>query len=402
MATTAVESRDLPTRNGMASVSREELLRRAERLVPILRERAARCEELRCVPEETVADFMDAQFHLIAQPVMYGGLGFDMDIVYEIAAVLSRGCGSSGWMGCFWPLHNWMAGLWPKEAQDEYWAESRDVLASTASAMIDAKVEPAKGGIRLTGRWNFASGIDHAQWVQLILTGPAGARLLLIPRRDYRIDDNWFVSGLRGSGSKGVVFDDVFVPDHRIIDGELFLTGRSPGRYLHGTPFYKLPLFSFVGYSLAAPIIGMGQGAIDLYEEQMRNRVDSQTGRRVVEQAAAGLRLAESSAEVDSARLLMMRDLADLRRYGKTDTEPPVEERMRFRRDITYSVKVSVRAANRLFEGAGGHAIYNVNPLQRMVRDINAAAHSVAVAWDVTAENYSRARWGLEPTTWQF
>jgi 3-hydroxy-9,10-secoandrosta-1,3,5(10)-triene-9,17-dione monooxygenase len=390
------------TKNSGPSVSREELLRRAEKLVPVLRERAARCEELRRVPDETVADFRDAQIHRISQPAMYGGLGFDMDTVYEVAAVLGRGCGSSAWMGGFWPLHNWMVGMWPKETQDEYWANSFDVLSSTASAMVGSKTEPAKGGLRLSGRWNFASGIDHAEWVQLILTGPSEAKLILIPKSDYRIEDNWYVSGLRGSGSKGISIEDAFVPEHRILDGALFLTGRSHGRHLHGNPFYKLPLFGFIGYSLAASIIGMGQGTVDLFEEEMRGRFDGQNGQPVIEQTAKQMRLAESSAEVDAARLLMMRDLAELRRYGETETEPPLDVRMRVRRDITYAVKISVRAANRLFEGAGGHAIYDSSPLQRVVRDINAASHSIAVAWDVPAENYGRVRWGLEPNTWQF
>src|SRR5271154_3866587 len=221
-------------KNGTAGITREELIGRAEKLVPILRERAARCEELRRVPDETVADYFDAQIPRIAQPVVYGGLGFDIDMVYELATILGRGCGSSAWMGCFWPLHNWMVGMWPKEAQDEYWADSKDVLSSTASAMVGSKAEPEPGGLRLSGRWNFASGIDHAKWVQLMLTGPTGAKFILIPNSDYRIEDNWFVSGLRGSGSKGVSIEDVFVPEHRILDGSLFLAGRAYGRALYG------------------------------------------------------------------------------------------------------------------------------------------------------------------------
>lgn len=154
-----------PTRsanNNEPKYTRREMVERAAAMVPILRERAAECEKLRRVPDQTVADFKAAEFHRISQPVPFGGLGLDMDCVYECAAQLGRGCGSSGWMGSFWPLHNWIMGLLPKQAQDEYWADSLDVLSSTASATVSCKIEPAKGGVRLTGRWNFASGIDHA------------------------------------------------------------------------------------------------------------------------------------------------------------------------------------------------------------------------------------------------
>ena len=382
--------------------SRRTMIERATALVPRLRERAALCEQLRHVPDETVADYLANEIHRISQPVPYGGLGLDMDTVYEVAAELGRGCGSSGWMGSFWPLHNWMTGMWPKQAQDEYWAGSQDVLASTASATVSCRMEDVKGGVRLTGKWNFASGIDHAAWVQLIIMGPERADLMLVPKQDFKIEDNWHVLGLSGSGSKAISVDNIFVPEHRICHGAQLMTGTTAGAELYGTPFYKVPLFSFVGYSLAAPIIGMGQGVVDLFEQQMQGRKDSQTGVPVIEQPTMQVRLAESSAEVDAVRLLMLRDLRDLREYGEAGGEIPIAERVRMRRDIAFAVRTCVHAANRLFEAAGAHAIYEGSPIQRMVRDINAASHSVAITWDVPAENYGRIRWGLPPNTWQF
>jgi len=381
--------------------SRRTMVERARELVPKLRERAARCEKLRHVPAETVADYIAAKIHRIPQPVPYGGLGLDMDTVYEVAAELGRGCGSSGWMGSFWPLHNWMMGLWPKLGQDEYWADSSDVLSSTASATVSCKIEPAPGGVRLSGRWNFASGIDHAAWVQLMITGPDRADMMLVSKKDFAIDDNWYVLGLCGSGSKAISVDNIFVPEHRICHGAQFMTGNTPGRELYDTPFYKVPLFSFLGYSLASPIIGMAQGVIDQFEDQMRGRRDTQTGVPVIEQPQMQVRLAESSAEVDAVRLLMLRDLRELRQYGEAGAEIPIAERARMRRDIAFAVRTSVRAANRLFEAAGAHAIYEGSPIQRLVRDVNAASHSVAITWDVPAENYGRVRWGLPPNTWQ-
>lgn len=402
MSTQSARDSSIAINGGEPKYSRREMVERAAALVPKLRERAAACEKLRHVPDETVADFMAAEIHRISQPVPYGGIGLDMDTVYECATQLGRGCGSSGWMGSFWPLHNWMMGLWPKQAQDEYWADSFDVLSSTASATVSCKIEPAKGGVRVTGRWNFASGIDHAAWVQLIITGPTNADLMLVPKKDFRIEDNWHVLGLCGSGSKAISVDNAFVPEYRICHGAQFMSGTTAGSELYGTAFYKLPIFSFIGYSLASPIIGMAQGVVDLLEEQMRGRKDGQTGVPVIEQPLMQTRLAESSAEVDAVRLLMLRDLRDLREYGEAGGQIPIAERVRMRRDIAFAVRTGVRAANRLFEAAGAHAIYEGSPIQRLVRDINAASHSVAITWDVPAENYGRVRWGLPPNTWQF
>ena len=68
---------------------------------------------------------------------------------------LGRGCGSSAWLGSFWPLHNWMVGMWSKQAQDEYWADSHDVVSSTAWNILSSKIEAASEGIRLSGHWDF-------------------------------------------------------------------------------------------------------------------------------------------------------------------------------------------------------------------------------------------------------
>jgi 3-hydroxy-9,10-secoandrosta-1,3,5(10)-triene-9,17-dione monooxygenase len=254
--------------------------------------------------------------------------------------------------------------------------------------------------LRISGQWKFSSGVDYAEWVMIMFPGGTSRDFLLIPKTDYRIEDDWYVSGLCGSGSKAVIVEDAFVPRHRVLEGSLLSSSRTPGRELYDTPFYKLPLRTWLGWTLASPIIGMAQGVVELFEERMRGRVNTQTGERAIERPANQLRLAESSAEVDVARLLMRRDLHDLVEWGEAGVEIPLPERARVRRDIAYSVKLSVQAANRLFDASGAQAIYDSSPIQCVIRDINAASHSVALTWDEPAEQYARVRWGLPPNTY--
>jgi 3-hydroxy-9,10-secoandrosta-1,3,5(10)-triene-9,17-dione monooxygenase len=374
------------------------MVERAAALVPVLRERAPACEALRRIPDETRDDFIRAGIVRISEPVVRGGLGLDMDSVYEVAMQIGRACGSSAWMGCFWPLHNWMVGMWPREAQDEYWATGPDTLSSTSWDMLSCKIEPAGGGIRLSGHWDFSSGIDHADWAMVFVPGPP-VGMALVPRRDYRVLDTWHASGLCGTGSNDVVIENAFVPAHRILNMEQAANAQTVARELYSSAFYKLPLYTWLTYSLAAPVIGMAQGAVESFEELMRGRIEGISGAKAAERPANQLRLAESSAEVDAARLLMRRNLSQLIEWAEAGEEIPLGERLRIRRDITFGGLICKRAAHRLFEAAGAHSIKRDVPLQRLARDVDAAVHSGVLTWDPTGEQYGRVRLGLAPTT---
>src|SRR3546814_9095731 len=80
------------------------------------------------------------------------------------------------------------------------------MLIATGSVSRDVSVEAVEGGFRISGRWSFCSGIDHAGWA-LLRASPTGDQrqtYFLFPRSDFRIDDDWFVSGMSGTGSKKI------------------------------------------------------------------------------------------------------------------------------------------------------------------------------------------------------
>jgi len=99
---------------------REELLGRASRLVPVLKERAARTEQLRQIPAETVKDLIASGLIRIGNPSHYGGHGVDLDVAHAVAWELARGCGSAGWCYSLWTVHNWWLGHFPERAQEDY------------------------------------------------------------------------------------------------------------------------------------------------------------------------------------------------------------------------------------------------------------------------------------------
>jgi 3-hydroxy-9,10-secoandrosta-1,3,5(10)-triene-9,17-dione monooxygenase len=253
--------------------NREELVQRAAELVTMLRERALETEQLRHFPQETINALHAAELLRAAQPARCGGLELDSDIVFDVAAELGCGCGSAAWYYSIWASHNWLVGMFPEEAQEEYWGESPDVLSSTSFNPSRSKVSAAPGGYQVSGQWDFSSGCDAATWVLLIGNGPTGPLMLMLPRSDYEIEDTWFVSGLRGTGSKDIMVDNVFVPEYRTVPMQDMWEGRSPGRKIHSTPNYRIPLQSILPFALASPILGMAQGAINDFEDRMRHGV---------------------------------------------------------------------------------------------------------------------------------
>jgi 3-hydroxy-9,10-secoandrosta-1,3,5(10)-triene-9,17-dione monooxygenase len=228
--------------------------------------------------------------------------------------------------------------------------------------------------------------------------GPQGLLFILVPKQDYRIEDTWFVAGLRGTGSKDIVVDNAFVPEYRVVPAVELQDANSPGRAVHDTPNYRIPSGSMLPYTLAAPIIGMARGALDAYEGYMRDRIVVRTGERMARMVGVQLRIGEAKAEVDAARLIMQEDGRQVFAFARRNEMPSLEDRARYRRNQSYVAKLCVRAVNRIYEASGGHALYDSSPIQRFHRDAHAASHHSGLSWDTAAEQYGRIRLGLEPT----
>src|SRR5271166_1188092 len=199
-----------------------ELLERARKLVPVLRERAARTEENRALLPETLKDFVEAGFYRILQPAKYGGFEMSPLTLFKVVMELAKGCPSSAWCLCLVTIHNWEVALLDPTAAQDLWGKDPDVRASSSYAPF-GKIARVDGGYRVSGRWSWSSSADHCSWVILggIVPRPEGAggppdvRAFLVPRPDYEVVDVWHVLGLKGTGSNDIIVKDPFVPEHR-------------------------------------------------------------------------------------------------------------------------------------------------------------------------------------------
>ena len=372
----------------------EELLRRSTELMPVLKARAAHTEELRRIPAETVADLLAAGFYRIGLPKMFGGLDLYYGLALDVAAELGRGCAATAWCYCLWTAHAWLVGYWPLQAQEEVFGAGPDALCSSSLNTGRSTTVPVAGGYRLSGRWEFSSGCDSASWLMLGVSGIGERNWVLVPRGDFEILDNWYVSGLRGSGSKDIVVDDAFVPAYRVLDVTTAGDGDWSGWELHGQARYRVPIPVLLGWDLVAPMLGITQGMIDEFTARF---VGTSGSGRTADSPAVHLRLSQASAELDAGGALMDRDVHEiLRKANEGDRFTPLE-RARFRRDKAFITQLCLQAVNRLFDLSGGHALFDSAPLQRFHRDAHAVAHRDGLIMDLGGQQFGRVALGLDP-----
>jgi alkylation response protein AidB-like acyl-CoA dehydrogenase len=378
------------------------LVARARDMAPTIGGRAAAAEQARRLPAETMRDFLDAGFFKVFQPERYGGYELDYGVPQlALCNEIGRVCGSSAWVLSVVACHSWMAGMFPREAQDELWGETPDAILSSAVIPDKATVEPAKGGLKVSGRWRFSSGVDHVQWAVIGVpvparSGPPTLMWCLIPRRDYAIVDTWFVAGLCGTGSNDIVLDGVFIPDHRIVPLPATLIGTAPGGAINRSHIYRLPLFAVFPYNICAPALGIARGAVEYYIANAKQRSVIKFGPPNFGPQAMHLRMVEAGAQIDAAEALITRNALEVNEIGRSGKLPTPEQQARYGRDLSYAAQLFMKAVDGIFYSSGGHGLFDDNPIQRAFRDVHAVNAQIGLRWENLAATYASVVLGLD------
>jgi 3-hydroxy-9,10-secoandrosta-1,3,5(10)-triene-9,17-dione monooxygenase len=386
----------------------EAYLDRARAILPTLRERAVYAEQLRRLPDETVKEFQEAGFFRALQPQRYGGYELDPGTFYQAVIELGTVCGSSAWTLGVVGIHSWQLGLFHPQAQDDVWHDDTGHLLSTSLAPTGT-VERVDGGFRLHGRWSFSSGCDFCQWAVLGALvppqregEPPEACTFLVPRHDYTIDDNWYVMGLCGTGSKDIVVEEAFVPEYRTLSYIDMFHLRYPGIAVNDAPLYRLPFGSVFPYAIAAPAIGAARGALHTFRDQAQLRVSVRDNARVAEDPFLQFRLAEAAAAVDAGQDRVLRNFEEMMRLARAGQEIPLAYRARYRWDAAKVVDWSIQAVDRLLEASGGRVVFLSNPIQRAWRDVHAMRAHVGNNPEKAAVIFGRSEFGLPPQDFRF
>jgi 3-hydroxy-9,10-secoandrosta-1,3,5(10)-triene-9,17-dione monooxygenase len=270
---------DLRQQRDFSNVGIDEALERAHSLIPFLRKHASANDSATRLVPEVVQAIHEAGLFRYLQPKRWGGMELDFVSYFDVPEVLARGDISTAWVVANLASHHRGLALWPEAAQEEIWGQSRDTLIASGIAFFQGTAKRVCGGLRLTGKWGFSSGVDHATWEQLacIVKNEAGAPvdwvMCQVPLGDCQVIDDWQTLGMRGTGSRTVVCDGVFVPGHRALS--MHVAARShayPGLKLHANPMFKVPTPALGGHCIAGCVVGNAAAMLDLATQMVKER----------------------------------------------------------------------------------------------------------------------------------
>jgi alkylation response protein AidB-like acyl-CoA dehydrogenase len=377
-------------------------------LLPLIASNANRTEQGRQVAEENVAALRQAGFFLAFQPRRFGGIEIGADEYGPAVVELAGACASTAWATGLLAQHAHMIALMSDELQHEIWDEDRHALVSSSVAPL-GKAEPVAGGIRLSGRFGWSSGCDHATWAILgfrrpdpLLDGNVTTHYAVVPRSDYVIHDDWHVAGLNGTGSKTLIVDDIFVPEHRIDSGYALSSGQSKGFGSNDGDIFHSHFAHWFAMGFSAVSIGIARRFMELYAEKASTRVRAYTGANVGDTAPAYMRLAESHHQVSAAYASLFSDWSAFTARARSRVLPTPAEDVYWRSNQSYTTKLAIEAVDRLFTASGGSAWFQHNEMQRLYRDAKMTGAHTYSDYDIAAQSLGRSLLGLRRDTATF
>ncbi len=380
----------------------EELLDRARAVGRVAEEQAARTESNRRLDDAVARALLESGLLKVVGAKRHGGYELGFPEFVRVSQTLAQHDVSTAWVYSIIGIHHWWGALAEPAMQDELWKDDPDLVFVDSFAPTGTAV-PESGGLRLSGRWGFLSGLPWAQWIAVGVVAPreAGAEpeylMLFVPKRDYRTIDDWHTVGLRGSASASVEIDGAFVPTHRVFRmGYVTATGDAPGLAVNGGPLFRIPIVPGLGLALAPPSLGGAQGAARRLRERAKARVPLFQNR----QAELGLSqaaLAESFVELDMLEGLLYRHAEELMEVGRGERSCGDEDRTRWFAWRALVPKRSRDVVQRLVEHAGARAIFEDDPLQRIWRDVQVMGQHVGLNAEAGVRGYGRTLLGLDP-----
>ncbi len=391
--------------NGASGTS-HAVVAAAAKLGPLLSENAERAERERRLPIENVRALQDAGLLRLWQPKRLGGLEVDLRTYGEaVVALTASGCGSSAWYVFILNGCAWLVGTMTDAAQTDVWGADPGTLVCSQLQPAGTS-KPARGGITLSGSWNFASGCHHAQWS---LVGfpmfddagrPVDQGLALLPIRDVRIEETWFVCGMAATASDTLHAKDLFVPEHRILRLSSLITQHYPTEHT-AEALYRSP-FAPTGTLMLAPVVvGLAKAAFDTTLRQLAggNKKVAYTFVQDTRQApTTQFALAQASALIDSS-LLQLRAAADAVDAAARAGDPMTRESRSFQRMRCMNAMRGARqAVDHLLDVGGASSFALGNPVQRMWRDMNVAARHGFIHPENNHGVYGRALAGVDET----
>ena len=372
--------RDIGERSGGSAAEHADAIdwvARARALRPVLEAAASRIDDSRELPPDIVEALHREDMFRLLIPRDLGGAELDLPTFVQVVEALAQADGSVAWCVGQGDVSSVTAAYLPRAAAWEMFGRDRRAVIAWGAGPSGQAV-PVPGGFRVSGKWSFASGSRHANWLGGMCPivrpdgtppeGPPSIRTFVFPKAHCQVIDDWQVIGLRGTGSDSYAVTDLFVPE-----GFQFLrTEPAP----HPGALYRMPLIAMYPPSFASVALGLARSVLDSFTAMARGKTP-RGAQPMRENAAVQSLLGHAEARWRSARAFLLQSLraavTDLAGGASLAGEHDVTLRM----CTTFAIQEAVAVVDTLYHEAGASAILMANPFERRFRDIHAVAQQV-------------------------
>lgn len=335
--------------------------------------RSRQIEQERGLPADVVGGLRATGVFRMWLPRELGGLEASAQATVDAIEMLSAADASTGWCTAIGVASNALAAFLPREGATDVYRTGDEIAAGALMPTGRAAAQP-DGSLSVTGRWSFGSGVSHSDWIAGLAltsaaTGDSGAPepyIVMFPRAAVEIIDTWHVSGLAGTGSNDYQVSGVTVPARHCIPlAEL-------SSWAAGS-MWRIPLYSLVFPLMAAVPLGIARRAVAELSNLATTKVSFRSARPLGERESTQIALARAQAATDAGHLFLVDAMSELRRTADTGSTPDLAARARARLAAVHATQTAAEAVQACYRCAGTSAISLDNPLQRALRDVNAA-----------------------------
>lgn len=367
-------------------------------------ERASEIESNRNLPSDLVDSLIDSGVFRLWIPEEYGGEQADIHAMLDAIETASYHDGSTGWCVMIGGSTALNAGFLPTRFATEIYADPRAVtggfgMPSGAGLAVD-------GGISVTGQWAWGSGTNHCSWIgggvrivdadgnPAALDDGTRGPFVYFNRSDVELLDTWHVTGMKGSGSTDYTVTDAFVPSGRWVS-----FAASPAPVVDGA-LYCFSFLGALGLGVASVTIGLARRAIDELIE-LGAKQPTGSSRSLAERPSIQSDLAIAEAKMAAAQSFI-RSVVDESWATATNTGSVTDEQKRkIRLAANHAAASCAEAVDLCYLAAGGTAVYESSPIQRVFRDVHVATQHGMIAPRIM-EPLGRMKFGLPTSTSQF
>ena len=382
----------------------QQLIDRIRSLAPMMEAHALEAERQRRPVDAVMAAVEETGAYRYFVPKRFGGFEFSLEGFMDVGIIMGEADLSTAWVVAFCMEHNWLLGLYNREAQEDLFGKQPYIIAPGALAP-KGQAKPVEGGFRVTGHWEWGTGVMHADWVLVgaLSENPESGNpelcMYAIPIDEVEVIDTWHMAGMVGTGSNDIAVHDVFVPAHRRQNVMDMRAGDSPGAIWHDSPTYKMPMLPVLGLTAAAPAVGCARKMVELYRQRLNDRVVYGTNTKQADRGVSQARLGHVAIKIQNAEARLRELARETMGWGERGEICPELERANLRLRIAHVVRQARDVVGEVVEASGAHAHFLANPLQRALRDLNTLSCHTVFDLDVGGELYGRMLLGLPPNS---